>query len=59
MPSFDEIHVMISFPPPSWDTAAAHFGEALTIVQNSNTQTLADKWEPLLNNLGHVYRKLK
>lgn len=50
---------VVAFHNGDWETAATHFNEALNIVQNISSQTLADKWEPLLNNLGHVYRKLK
>ncbi|XP_072179997.1 cell division cycle protein 16 homolog [Diadema setosum] len=50
---------VVAFHNGDWETAATHFNQALTIVQNISSQTVTDKWEPLLNNLGHVYRKLK
>nr|XP_054771442.1 cell division cycle protein 16 homolog [Lytechinus pictus] len=50
---------VVAFHNGDWETAVTHFNEALDIVQDISKQTLADKWEPLLNNLGHVYRKLK
>lgn len=33
--------------------------EALMTVREINETLIADKWEPLLNNLGHTCRKLK
>ncbi|XP_071085034.1 cell division cycle protein 16 homolog [Haliotis cracherodii] len=39
--------------------AEQYFMEALKKVQAISKQTMAEKWEPLLNNLGHVCRKRK
>ena len=40
--------------------AEKYFREALNIIKNRKEITvLPDKWEPLLNNMGHVLRKLK
>ena len=42
-----------------YEDAEKHFLSALEKIQSSNHDAFADKWEPLLNNLGHVSRKLK
>ncbi|XP_046543202.1 cell division cycle protein 16 homolog [Haliotis rubra] len=39
--------------------AEQYFMEALKKVKAISKQTMAEKWEPLLNNLGHVCRKRK
>ena len=33
--------------------------DALRILENIGQEVIVEKWEPLLNNLGHVYRKLR
>jgi len=43
----------------SYEAAERHFSEALSRLQAINEPVLPDKWEPLLNNLGHTYRKLQ
>ncbi|XP_072035292.1 cell division cycle protein 16 homolog isoform X2 [Amphiura filiformis] len=43
----------------SWETAAKYFTDALNIVQTMGPHALTEKWESLLNNMGHVSRKLK
>ncbi|XP_003744239.1 cell division cycle protein 16 homolog [Galendromus occidentalis] len=42
-----------------YDAARGYFEKALELIQKPNHSALPEKWEPLLNNLGHVYRKLK
>lgn len=42
-----------------YEAARTLFERALEIIQKPNHTALPEKWEPLLNNLGHVYRKLK
>lgn len=39
--------------------AEKHFLTALSQVHEVNEMIIAEKWEPLLNNLGHTCRKLK
>ena len=43
----------------SYHAAEKYFKEALEKVQCVGEQVLVEKWEPLLNNLGHTCRKLK
>jgi anaphase-promoting complex subunit 6 len=43
----------------SYEAAERHFSEALSRLQAIKEPVLPDKWEPLLNNLGHTYRKLQ
>jgi anaphase-promoting complex subunit 6 len=43
----------------SFETAEKHFEEALARVREINEVIIADKWEPLFNNLGQTCRKLK
>uniref|UniRef100_T1JHN4 peptidylprolyl isomerase n=1 Tax=Strigamia maritima TaxID=126957 RepID=T1JHN4_STRMM len=50
---------VIAFQNQEWSTAEGYFKSALAKVQSENHTVLSDKWEPLLNNLGHVCRKLK
>lgn len=40
-----------------YERAEKHFEEALKLVRSID-DSVAEKWEPLLNNLGHVSRKL-
>ena len=39
-----------------YERAEKHFEEALKLVRSID-DSVAEKWEPLLNNLGHVSRK--
>lgn len=39
-----------------YERAEKHFEEALKLVRSID-DSIAEKWEPLLNNLGHVSRK--
>nr|CAD7444979.1 unnamed protein product [Timema bartmani] len=41
-----------------YEEAERHFEDALKKVQTINEPVLAEKWEALLNNLGHTCRKL-
>ncbi|XP_038050279.1 cell division cycle protein 16 homolog [Patiria miniata] len=50
---------VVEFHNGDWDEAEKYFVKALAIVQSMGTQDVPEKWEPLLNNLGHVSRKLK
>ncbi|KAH0624569.1 hypothetical protein JD844_032183 [Phrynosoma platyrhinos] len=43
----------------SWKTAEKWFLDALEKIKAIGNEVTVDKWEPLLNNLGHVCRKLK
>ncbi|OQR72383.1 cell division cycle protein 16-like, partial [Tropilaelaps mercedesae] len=42
-----------------YEKAKDLFEQALAVIQNAHHSAMPDKWEPLLNNLGHVYRKLR
>ena len=42
----------------SWEEAEDCFSKALARVQEVGEEMLPERWEPLLNNLGHVCRKL-
>uniref|UniRef100_A0AAX7VZ30 Cell division cycle 16 homolog (S. cerevisiae) n=1 Tax=Astatotilapia calliptera TaxID=8154 RepID=A0AAX7VZ30_ASTCA len=42
-----------------WKTAEKLFLDALEKIKAIGNEVTVDKWEPLLNNLGHVCRKLK
>uniref|UniRef100_A0A8C5F0H5 Cell division cycle 16 n=1 Tax=Gopherus evgoodei TaxID=1825980 RepID=A0A8C5F0H5_9SAUR len=42
-----------------WKTAEKWFLDALEKIKAIGNEVTVDKWEPLLNNLGHVCRKLK
>lgn len=51
---------VISFQNQDMESADNYFTQALQIIRFKKEITrLPDKWEPLLNNLGHVNRKLK
>lgn len=51
---------MIVIFEQSFASAEKHFRDALNTIKNRKEITvLPDKWEPLLNNMGHVLRKLK
>uniref|UniRef100_A0A4W6DFA3 Cell division cycle 16 homolog (S. cerevisiae) n=1 Tax=Lates calcarifer TaxID=8187 RepID=A0A4W6DFA3_LATCA len=42
-----------------WKTAERLFLDAMEKIKAIGNEVTVDKWEPLLNNLGHVCRKLK
>uniref|UniRef100_A0A665VLR0 Cell division cycle 16 homolog (S. cerevisiae) n=1 Tax=Echeneis naucrates TaxID=173247 RepID=A0A665VLR0_ECHNA len=42
-----------------WNTAERLFLDAMEKIKAIGNEVTVDKWEPLLNNLGHVCRKLK
>uniref|UniRef100_A0A8C6YES2 Cell division cycle 16 n=1 Tax=Naja naja TaxID=35670 RepID=A0A8C6YES2_NAJNA len=42
-----------------WKTSEKWFLDALEKIKAIGSEVTVDKWEPLLNNLGHVCRKLK
>ncbi|XP_054162340.1 cell division cycle protein 16 homolog [Oppia nitens] len=51
---------VIAYQSSNYIIAEKYFREALNIIKNRKEITvLPDKWEPLLNNMGHVLRKLK
>lgn len=43
----------------SYKAAEKHFKDALNRIRSNQDATMVEKWEPLLNNLGHTCRKLK
>lgn len=43
----------------SFKAAEKHFKDAYNRIKSSHDSYMVEKWEPLLNNLGHTYRKLK
>uniref|UniRef100_A0A8D9ER57 Cell division cycle protein 16 homolog n=1 Tax=Cacopsylla melanoneura TaxID=428564 RepID=A0A8D9ER57_9HEMI len=50
---------VIAYQNHNYTVAENCFMDALTKVKQLGGEIIADKWEPLLNNLGHVNRKLK
>ncbi|KAJ8310101.1 hypothetical protein KUTeg_011966, partial [Tegillarca granosa] len=50
---------VIAFQNNEWLSAERYLKEALKKLQDVGEQVMTDKWEPLLNNLGHTCRKLK
>lgn len=50
---------VVAYQNQDYLTAWKYFLEALTKVRTSEQTVLPEKWEPLLNNLGHTCRKLK
>ncbi|KAG8201646.1 hypothetical protein JTE90_012713 [Oedothorax gibbosus] len=50
---------VVSFQNQEYKTALHYFSEALLKIQTSEQSVLPEKWEPLLNNLGHTCRKLR
>ncbi|KAK7090544.1 cell division cycle protein 16 homolog isoform X2 [Littorina saxatilis] len=50
---------VIAFQNHEWVEAERYFKEALSRIQSVGYQHMPEKWEALLNNLGHVSRKLK
>lgn len=47
----------IAYQNEDYSMAEEHFLKALEKVQKYNNQIISEKWEPLLNNLGHTFRK--
>ncbi|XP_034233878.1 cell division cycle protein 16 homolog isoform X2 [Thrips palmi] len=47
---------VIAFQNQEYERAEKHFEDALKLVRSID-DSVAEKWEPLLNNLGHVSRK--
>uniref|UniRef100_A0A8C5MZF8 Cell division cycle 16 n=1 Tax=Leptobrachium leishanense TaxID=445787 RepID=A0A8C5MZF8_9ANUR len=50
---------VVAFQNGDWKTAEKWFLDALEKIKAIGNEVTVDKWEPLLNNLGHVLRKLK
>ncbi|KAI1280486.1 Cell division cycle protein 16 -like protein [Halotydeus destructor] len=51
---------VIAYQNQEYDTAEVHLLHALEIIKyKKDLKHLPEKWEPLLNNIGHVMRKLK
>ncbi|KAF5896364.1 cell division cycle protein 16, partial [Clarias magur] len=50
---------VVAFQNGDWKTAEKMFLDALDKIKAIGNEVTVDKWEPLLNNLGHVCRKLK
>ncbi|XP_053211911.1 cell division cycle protein 16 homolog [Panonychus citri] len=51
---------VISYQIQEYQTAYKHFTSALSLIRDKQDATcLPEKWEPLINNIGHVLRKLK
>ncbi|XP_071838689.1 cell division cycle protein 16 homolog isoform X2 [Apostichopus japonicus] len=50
---------VINFHNGDLEAANKYLTEALAAIQEHCIGPIAEKWEPLLNNLGHVHRKLK
>lgn len=48
-----------AFQNQEYSNAKRHFENALNLLQASDHTVLPEKWEPLLNNLGHTCRKLR
>ncbi|XP_054286100.1 cell division cycle protein 16 homolog [Macrosteles quadrilineatus] len=49
----------IAYQNADFKVAEQYFLKALEEVRKRDKHIICDKWEPLLNNLGHTYRKLK
>ncbi|XP_043927047.1 cell division cycle protein 16 homolog [Protopterus annectens] len=50
---------VVAFQNGDWKTAEKWFLDTLEKIKAIGNEVTVDKWEPLLNNLGHVCRKLK
>ncbi|XP_013780860.1 cell division cycle protein 16 homolog isoform X1 [Limulus polyphemus] len=50
---------VVAFQSQDYATAEKYFRDGLDKVENSSQTVLPEKWEALLNNLGHVCRKLR
>ncbi|XP_077987958.1 cell division cycle protein 16 homolog [Glandiceps talaboti] len=49
---------VVAYHNHEWSLAEKFFSEALRLIQVIGSEIMTEKWEPLLNNLGHVCRKL-
>ncbi|KAG8298096.1 anaphase promoting complex subunit cdc16 [Homalodisca vitripennis] len=49
---------VVAFQEKDYLMAETHFQTALSCVHQYNQHIIPEKWEPLLNNLGHTCRKL-
>uniref|UniRef100_A0A0A9YB07 Cell division cycle protein 16 n=1 Tax=Lygus hesperus TaxID=30085 RepID=A0A0A9YB07_LYGHE len=49
---------VVAYQNNDYTTALKYFEDALAKVKEINEVVIADKWEPLFNNLGHTCRKL-
>ncbi|XP_061697260.1 cell division cycle protein 16 homolog isoform X1 [Syngnathoides biaculeatus] len=50
---------VVAFQNGDWKMAEKYFLDAMEKIKAIGNEVTVDKWEPLLNNLGHVCRKLK
>ncbi|KAJ8256042.1 hypothetical protein COCON_G00199060 [Conger conger] len=50
---------VVAFQNGDWKTAEKLFLDAMEKMKAIGNEVTVDKWEPLLNNMGHVCRKLK
>ncbi|XP_077473136.1 cell division cycle protein 16 homolog [Stigmatopora argus] len=50
---------VVAFQNGDWKMAERYFLDAMEKIKAIGNEVTVDKWEPLLNNLGHVCRKLK
>uniref|UniRef100_A0A023GNI7 Putative anaphase-promoting complex apc cdc16 subunit n=1 Tax=Amblyomma triste TaxID=251400 RepID=A0A023GNI7_AMBTT len=50
---------VVAFQNQEYTTAKRHFEHALSLLKFTDKAVLPEKWEPLLNNLGHTFRKLR
>ncbi|XP_071949741.1 cell division cycle protein 16 homolog [Antedon mediterranea] len=49
---------VVAYQTNNWVDAEKYFLEAIMELQGLGEGALSEKWEPILNNLGHVCRKL-
>ncbi|XP_033127040.1 cell division cycle protein 16 homolog [Anneissia japonica] len=49
---------VVAYQSGNWSKAEKYFLEAIVELQGLGEGALSEKWEPILNNLGHVCRKL-
>ncbi|KAH6931688.1 hypothetical protein HPB50_027234 [Hyalomma asiaticum] len=50
---------VVAFQNQEYQNAKRHFEMALCLLEANDHGVLPEKWEPLLNNLGHTCRKLR
>ncbi|KAG1682927.1 Cell division cycle protein 16 [Nymphon striatum] len=50
---------VIAYQNEDWVTAERYLKQAADIVTKVRCCAMPEKWEPVLNNLGHTYRKMK
>jgi len=50
---------VVKFNEKKYGEALNLFLETLSYIKSPNPQVLQETWEPLYNNLGHAYRKMK